>query len=403
MKRLWELATAPTLALSVFFSMSATVAGVSENQHTAELPRNRASTGQFASTASPASRLVVLDVSATTWSGQPIANLKTDDFTLLEDGKKQKITVFRLQRSGASQGGTRNVIVVDAGRSLIKGQAAVRSQLIKYVKNTPIDDPMALFEYTWSEVQLLQGFTTDRSLLECAAEQLPAPEQKQKMKSGGPGNACSTLNSPTGTRQDIPDFVATLSAYPGRKNLIWIAEWPPSEALYSLSQRVLRQWPQAPDTLVPGTFHFADGQNSGAGQRPTEALFDSDWVVYPIEPERYTPEPPQPSLEDYDWIRRCARMICDDGSSSSGPREEEIASFHRKMKELANRTGGKAYYDRVNLVKEIRESIAAGSTYYVLGYYPEDSSSDGQLRHISIKVRNRKAKLRYRPSYVATD
>jgi hypothetical protein len=42
--------------------------------------------------------LVVVDVYARDKSGKPVLNLKKEDFTILEDGKAQTISVFELQR-----------------------------------------------------------------------------------------------------------------------------------------------------------------------------------------------------------------------------------------------------------------------------------------------------------------
>src|SRR6185369_11489013 len=47
-------------------------------------------------------RLVVVDVVATDSKGQPVPDLKASDFTVLEDGKPQKISGFNFERSGAS-------------------------------------------------------------------------------------------------------------------------------------------------------------------------------------------------------------------------------------------------------------------------------------------------------------
>src|ERR1700726_2369398 len=44
------------------------------------------------------SNLVVVDVYARDKSGKPVLDLKKEDFTLLEDGKPQVISVFELQK-----------------------------------------------------------------------------------------------------------------------------------------------------------------------------------------------------------------------------------------------------------------------------------------------------------------
>ena len=46
-------------------------------------------------------RLVVVDVVATDSKGQPVPDLKASDFTVLEDGKPQKISGFNFEHSGA--------------------------------------------------------------------------------------------------------------------------------------------------------------------------------------------------------------------------------------------------------------------------------------------------------------
>src|SRR6476469_8945624 len=47
-------------------------------------------------------RLVVVDVVATDSKGQPVSDLKASDFTVLEDGKPQKISGFNFEHPGAT-------------------------------------------------------------------------------------------------------------------------------------------------------------------------------------------------------------------------------------------------------------------------------------------------------------
>src|SRR6476660_2864103 len=47
-------------------------------------------------------RLVVVDVVATDSKGQPVTDLKPADFTLLEDGKPQKISGFTFEHPGSN-------------------------------------------------------------------------------------------------------------------------------------------------------------------------------------------------------------------------------------------------------------------------------------------------------------
>src|SRR5580698_11561093 len=44
------------------------------------------------------SNLVIVDITVRDKAGKPVEGLKQDDFTVLEDGKPQKVTVFEYQR-----------------------------------------------------------------------------------------------------------------------------------------------------------------------------------------------------------------------------------------------------------------------------------------------------------------
>src|ERR1700682_2119511 len=52
------------------------------------------------------SRLVVGDVVALDHKGQPVTDLTAEDFTVLEEGKEQKVSAFSFQRPGSHAGGS---------------------------------------------------------------------------------------------------------------------------------------------------------------------------------------------------------------------------------------------------------------------------------------------------------
>jgi hypothetical protein len=54
------------------------------------------------------SRLVVVDVVATTGKGEPITDLKADDFVLSEDGHQQTVRSFSFQQPAATDVGLEN-------------------------------------------------------------------------------------------------------------------------------------------------------------------------------------------------------------------------------------------------------------------------------------------------------
>ncbi|MGZ7074266.1 MAG: VWA domain-containing protein, partial [Candidatus Angelobacter sp.] len=82
--------------------------------------------------------------------------------------------------------------------------------------------------------------------------------------------------------------------------------------------------------------------------------------------------------------------------------DDRMAS-HGTMNDLADRTGGRAFYNRNDLDGAVRDSITDGSTYYTLGYYPENKDWNGGFRNIQVKLRRGGVKLRYRIGYFAMD
>jgi hypothetical protein len=73
------------------------------------------------------------------------------------------------------------------------------------------------------------------------------------------------------------------------------------------------------------------------------------------------------------------------------------------MDQIADSTGGKAYYNRNDIDHEVALSIADGSTYYTVAYYPTDKDWNGKFRKVEIKVNREATKSRYRHGYYATD
>jgi len=76
---------------------------------------------------------------------------------------------------------------------------------------------------------------------------------------------------------------------------------------------------------------------------------------------------------------------------------------HQTMDDLAECTGGKAFYNRNDLDNLVRNSVEDGSTYYLLGYYPANKDWNGKFRKIKVKVDRPNAKVRYRLGYYATE
>ena len=149
-------------------------------------------------------RLVLVDVVVTDKKGQPVSGLKAENFTVDENGKKQKITVFvapgtpsaiKLAPTPAGilsnhpenvgpASGVPTVLLLDVCNSPFKDQSYARSQMLKYVvEQGQSGHPLAVMTLT-DRVRVLQQFTSDPQVLMTAIKKLRP--QEQVLASAGP-------------------------------------------------------------------------------------------------------------------------------------------------------------------------------------------------------------------------
>ncbi|HEY9137777.1 MAG TPA: VWA domain-containing protein, partial [Terriglobus sp.] len=99
-----------------------------------------------------------------------------------------------------------------------------------------------------------------------------------------------------------------------------------------------------------------------------------------------------------------ARQIAN-SSSSFTPEDDAFknAQFqeHATMNDLADGTGGKAYYNTNDLAGAIADAQKLGSQYYTLTYTPPSDAKPGKYRDIKVEVKGKGMHLAYRRGYYA--
>jgi VWFA-related protein len=389
------------------------------------LPQAQASTQEKQGPASDSipvlrttTRLVVVDVVALDDQNKPVANLEAHDFTMLEEGKPQQVRVFSFQHPAVDVAlktrpklppnvftnspsyrvnSSFNVILLDALNTQFADMAYAHQQVIQFLKKMPSEQPVAIYSLEGNKVRLLQDFTTDAGVLRAAVEKFRWPTSL--LLSSGPDNAGGRLNETIQrVEQDRISFrvdytvaalgyiAQTLSGYPGRKNLIWVSAAFPFNV--------------NPDFQVTGSF---DRQSHDAEiAKAADALINSQVAIYPVDPRGLTaPEVFSASNSGRD---SSGRALGGPGLQAALSRESSVRfAEHSTMNEMAGKTGGRSFYNRNDIATSIRQSIDDGSTYYTLGYYPENKKWDGKFRKIQVKVNRPGIKLRYRLGYFAVD
>jgi VWFA-related protein len=386
-------------------------------------------------------RLVVVDVVATAHD-KAVTDLKREDFTLLEDSKEQEVKVFSFQQpvpvSAArvtpavfklpenvftniphyNTNQALNIVLLDALNTTTPHQAYVRDQMIKYLEKMPDGRPLAIY-LLGTKLTLLQDFTSDQEVLKQVTKKFHGSTSPLL---DNPGGGSDDLLLPPGlvdsgmipdsmvqsmmqfeqertsfqtdlrvryTLAAIASIARALSGYPGRKNLVWVSE----------------AFPISIDPNLELTGNVFAGTR-GYGPQIAEAaqsLIDAQVAVYPVDARGLIPPSVfSASNSGYDKFGRSMGRAGRMGTAISNE-SAELANVHGTMQDMAERTGGKAFYNRNDIDNAIRRGIEDGSTYYTLGYYPSNKDWNGKFRKIKVKVAREGVKLSYRLGYFAVD
>jgi hypothetical protein len=76
---------------------------------------------------------------------------------------------------------------------------------------------------------------------------------------------------------------------------------------------------------------------------------------------------------------------------------------HSAMQDVAQDTGGQAYYNTNNLSAALAHVVSNGTHYYAIAYAPTNAAMDGKFRRIQVKLVSGKGSLSYRRGYYADE
>ncbi len=105
-----------------------------------------------------ASDLVVLNLTATAKNGNYVYGLQATDFTVMEDGRKQKITTF-----GVAETPFAAVLLLDSSGSMGNRISMARSAAIRFLDGLRTEDVASVYAFS-SEIEQIQDFSSSRDL-----------------------------------------------------------------------------------------------------------------------------------------------------------------------------------------------------------------------------------------------
>lgn len=403
-------------------------------------------------------RLVVVDVVVTDKSGQPVTGLKAEDFTIEENGKKQKVTVFTPPElanktalvpvppgvftnhpENVSPAGPPTVLMIDALNSPFKEQAYARAEMLRYAaEQNQSGQSIAVVALT-DRLHVLQQFTSDPHVLLTAIKNFkpqaqilqptpPPAESSIPIDVGGAGQAAlaiveaqqqvaSFANLQIGydrerrtliTIDAMRSLTRMLGGLRGRKNVVWLTADLPFDLIpedRSVSDAELAtllpvNGSQAPSVRGAGAIASEERQLHAQEIKQAESgLASANIAVYPVDLR---------GLFGGGMVASYSGAHNNDlngaGLANAAlDQSRSLINSQGTMREVAAETGGKTYMNQNEIKLGVSLAAADGKASYAIGYHPENKKWDGKYRNIKVKVAHGDTEVRYRKGYFAID
>jgi len=355
--------------------------------------------------------LVLVNVVVRDKSSNPVRDLKQEDFTLYEDGKKQQISTFDFEDVGqpeASAGPTisgtapgtllhstkkapptldardRRLIVlffdfsgmqpeeidraVDAAKTFVAArmQPADLVALVSLATNMHVD----------------VDFTDDRDKLTAALSSYTA-SQGQGFDNGPTGSAEGAAETSGSYTEDDTD----LNTFTADRKLLAIQSLV--EALGKLPQK-------------KSVVYFSNGvtqsgvDNQAALRAATAAAVKANAAIYSLDIRGLQAFPPGGEVQNASLHGQSAYTGASilNGLNGNASSQDTLAT-------LSADTGGKAFFDSNDFTGVFSQVQKDSSVYYVLGFTSSNPAKDGRYRHLKVTVNRPGLKLDFRSGYYA--
>ena len=399
-------------------------------------------------------RLVQVDVVVTDSSGRPAKDrLSAKDFTILEDGKPQKVSFFSFQQLEGQEKrqipqlpphvatnrpeyqrsvGPPIILLLDGINTPVENQMVVRQQMLKFLAEH-FDPRMRIAVFLLgNELTILQDFTSDPALLTAAMQKY----RSQSSAAGRMGGTDVQLQPPSFDGPNLPPQAPAQSGgggdAAGSRSLMNIAYalarfekesnastmemrvGHTADALSAIARylagfpgRKVVIWFSASFPLNLSVVDPADfdvyRSYADRIRATTNLLSDAQVAIYTVDARGLTGNViSDPSDTGRDANGRMALTVDAHMNANS---KEIFERFNKEesLTKVAQETGGRVFLNTNDLDRAIVESVRDSSTFYQVGYYPSHKQWDGKFHTIKVKVAGDGLAVRHRRGYYATD
>ncbi len=398
-------------------------------------------------------RLVQVSVVVEDKKGNPVTNLKSEDFTVLDEGKPQEIAFFtaatppltassmeqaspkpvrllpanaftnRFDLKGEDAPGSVTVVLFDSLNTAPQDQSFVRKEVIRFLQALKPQDHVAVYGLT-TQLLILHDFTRDSADLIAAANRYSPKELAAFDATHTPDIDLASLgadpvqwamlqnsiNNANGiiSEQYTKDRVAMtveamneianhVSSIPGRKSMVWISGGLP---IQTGSAKLGKPGYGGPSGIGATTDNRLPQHDRALVKfdemvrQVADSLNRSNIAMYAIDAKGVELDPAM------DFSKRAA-LVGDQvrERDTSLLNNEQDARDASKL--LADRTGGLAFFGNNDVRGAIRRAFDDGRYAYNIAFYPNHGVWDGKFRTIKIESKQG-LKLRYKSGYYAS-
>jgi len=366
-------------------------------------------------------RVVQIEVVVTDSRNNPVTGLSQSDFIVTDNGKLRMLGIFAISGEKDDRGAVQpttasmasaeqshslgvysnhdiqppnlsvhsTVLILDQVNAYLEDAAYARQQVINLLKLVEPDERIILYVMSRNEgLVLLQDSTTDRRLLLGSLNKyiprgiFPSPPDSpsQANKSGdtsGVGDATTRAEEfARGIDQPNPPGLPNLTPSPGIREKV--AKWEDNSA----QARQSLQFVAAHLALLPGR----------------KSVY---WITQGFPPFvlNGTQQPAwSKTIADLNDANVAVNVVDSRGLfRGANPSTGTIST----MQEIAERTGGQAYFGRNDLDTAMAQGIAASRVTYTLGFYLSDQERDSTFHTLGIGTKRTGLQLYYRHGYYA--
>jgi len=311
------------------------------------------------------SHAIKLDVVVDTRSGQPVPNLRQQDFTVLDNKAPRPITSFRIL--SAAQEPVRVILLLDAVNTPFSVVAYMRQTVEAYLKahEGRLAHPTSIAVLTDQGVQLENDFSINGLALSDDLEHHQIGLRQINRNSEWSGD--ERLDICMRSFNQLLEFAGTL---PGRKVVIWISPgWP----LMSGPRIYLTQ--KQAEQIFSTVVSFST------------RMRNDNVTLYNINPVGVSE-----SLERADWFEAFLKGVGKVGDVQPGNLGVQV---------IAIQSGGLASESNSDVTGMIFKCLADLDSWYEIFFDPPPADKPNEYHHIEVRVAQPGVVVRTRDGYYA--